>query len=66
MQELLNLQAATLAARTRTGDKSISTSAKSGFIRVVRVVYNAKGTSTVTPMSSDLSAVKAIEFLNAL
>ena len=66
MQNIIKLQAATLAARTRTGDKSIATSAESGLIRIERVSYDAKGNAVISPLSGNLSADKAIEFLNAL
>lgn len=59
---------ATVAARARTGDRTIGTRvAQGGAIQVVRVVYPKKGGyATVTPLSEYLPAREAIAFLNAL
>lgn len=66
MQDIIKLQSATLAARTRTGDKTISTSANKGLVRVERVTYNPRGIATISPLSADLPMAKAVEFLNAI
>lgn len=60
------LRDATAAAKVRTGDKSLGTQAQSGFVRVVRVTYDASGGSTITPLTDYISAERAIEALNAL
>jgi len=66
MQAMFNIQAATLKARERTGDKTISTNVKNGLISVVRVTYKKNGVSTVTPIAGPMTADKAIEALNAI
>lgn len=53
---LADIQQATIAARSRTGDNSISTRADKGRVQIVRVSYDAQGTSTVMPMSDWVSA----------
>lgn len=65
-QALAQIQAATLAARTRTGDATIGTQVKAGKVQIVRVTYNAKGKSTVTPASDFLPIPEAVAALNAL
>jgi len=56
MFELLKkIQAATLAARERTGDKTIATQAKAGKTQIIRVTYDAKGKATITPVSDWMS-----------
>ena len=46
------IQRATLDARARTGDPTIGTTLYQGKAQIVRVVYNDKGTSTVTPVGT--------------
>ena len=48
---IFQLQAATLAARTRTGDAAIGTRARNGQVQIVRVSFDASGNSTVCPLS---------------
>ncbi|MDE1997976.1 MAG: hypothetical protein KGI52_03500 [Burkholderiales bacterium] len=61
------IQAATLAARERTGDKTIGTHAKDGKTQIIRVSYDDSGKSSVTPvgdwMAPDLipAALEKIE-----
>jgi hypothetical protein len=57
---------ATLEARRRTGDTAIGTAAHQGKLRVVRIVYDTKGKSTVTPMSDRMSITETVAFLDAL
>lgn len=66
MQSLIKLQAATIAARTRTGDKTIATNAEAGAVRVVRVSYDAAGNSTVVELTKGVTVDGAVEFLNAI
>ena len=66
MNKLLELQLATIAARSRTGDQSIATSAANDTIRIERVVYGAGGKSMVTPLSKALPFDAAVKALNAL
>jgi hypothetical protein len=66
METLLKIQTATRAARARTGDRSIGTCVKAGKFDVVRVTYNKRGTSTVTPVASGLTVDGTIAALNAL
>ncbi len=63
---MVELRNATLAARQRTGDKTIATNIKKGLVQVVRVVYNGKGTSTVTPVSNKITEAEAIALLNEM
>lgn len=65
-QQLREVQSATLAARTRLNDKTIGTQAKAGKLQVVRVTYNAKGRSTVTPVSDFMTHNEVINALNNL
>lgn len=51
LKALAEIQKATLQARSRTGDKTISTRAESGKIQIVRVVFDKSGKSAVTPAS---------------
>lgn len=60
------IQAATLAARERTGDKTIGTRVKQGRFQIVRVKYANGGKSTVTPLSDWLAGRQLVEALNAL
>ena len=60
-------QKATLAARARTGQKSIGTQVNEhGRIRVVHTTYNAKGSSTITPLTDWSTSDEAIAFLNQM
>lgn len=63
---LAKLQAATLAARARTGDATIGTEVSGGLVRVVRVTYSAAGKSTVTPLTAPMSADAACAALDEL
>jgi hypothetical protein len=64
--DLLKLQAATLAARQRTGDKTIATRAEAGRVQVVRVTYDATGKSTVEPLVAPMPTADAISYLRAM
>lgn len=66
LQAFAPIQRATLEARARLGDKSIGTTIKQGRLQVVRVTYNAKGRSTVVPVSDWLAMPDAVKFLDAL
>lgn len=67
MMELIKqIQAATLAARARTGDNSIGTHVKQGKTQIVRVTYDDKGKSTVTPASDWMASDLIPAALNAL
>jgi hypothetical protein len=59
------LQAVTLATRSRLNDLSIGTQVNKGRFRVVRTVYD-KTTTTVTPLSDWLVPSDAIVFLKML
>ena len=58
------IRTATLSARNRTG-KNIGTEVSKGLFRVVVVSFDAKGKSTVTPLSGWVSPAKIVEQLNA-
>lgn len=68
MITISQLQAATLAARARTGDATIGTQIKAGRLQVVRVTYPAgkRGRSVVTPASDWLTAAECIARLEAM
>lgn len=61
-----DIQTATMAARQRTGDKTIGTRVKQGKFQIVRVEYAANGKSTVTEVSGWLAGPDLIPALNAL
>lgn len=64
--EMIPLQRATLDARKRLNDKSIGTHVQAGRLQIVRVTYNEKGRSTVTPVSGWLTMTEVIGALDAL
>lgn len=66
MQILQQIQQATIAARTRTGDASIGTRCARGLFDVVRVTYSSTGTSTVQVVSAGLDAKSVVAHLNGL
>lgn len=66
MQTLIQLQAATLAARAKTGDKHIGTQAANGRFDVVRAVPSVRGRYTVTVLAAGLTAADAVAYLGAL
>lgn len=65
---LAQLQQATLAARARTGDKSIGTTVSKGRIQIVKVTYptEKRGGCKVVKMTVWLSMDEAVTYLNAL
>lgn len=63
---LNELRTATIDARTRTGDGSISTRVSRGRFQVVRVTYRKSGVSDVAELSDWLSIGDAIDFLCGL
>lgn len=68
MATLMDLRNATLAARERTSDNTISTRVEAGRVQVVRVTYPAKkrGRSIVTPVTAFLSPDEAVRVLELL
>lgn len=62
----LRIHRATMAARERTGDRTVSTRVKQGRIQIVRVTYGPRGKSTITPVSDWVSFGAAVTFLDAL
>lgn len=65
-EAMMQLQQATLAARLRLNDKTIGTRVHSGTVQVIRVTYNARGISTVTPVSAYLPVAGAVAFLDQM
>lgn len=61
MKNLIKLQTATIAARARTGDKSIATSVEGGMVRVESVRDDV-----VTTLTADMTVDQAVDFLNAI
>jgi len=66
LQLMAALQKATVAARERTADKTIATQVNAGKVQVTRVTYDAKGTSTVSPVSAWLDGSEAVAFLDGM
>lgn len=66
MDYLAKIQQATLAARYRTGDASISTRADRGKIQAGRVTYDAAGVGQFAPITAWLPLALGIEALEAL
>lgn len=67
-QTLIALRTATLAARARTGDDSISTRVDAGRVQLVRVTYpnGKRKPAHEAPMGEFMPAADAIKALNAL
>jgi hypothetical protein len=61
-----SMQEATMAVRLVTGRDTISTRVQAGMFQVVDVVFDAKGKSTVTPLSDWAGAEDTIQFLRQL
>lgn len=68
MDTLMQLRAAVLFARNRTGDQHIGTQARAGLVDVVRTVppESGRGSYTVTVLRADLTADEAVDFLDAM
>lgn len=68
MNTLFQLQAATLAARVKTGDSHIGTQVAKGLVDVVRAVPPASGRGcyTVTVMHGGLTPAQAVAHLEAM
>ena len=63
---LTSLQVATASARERLDDPSISTRVKQGNFQVVRVTFDPKGKSTITPITAWATLPAIIDALYAL
>ncbi len=61
-----DLTDATKAAQAATVDATLGTQVKKGQIQIVRVTFNAKGVSTVTPVSDFLSQTDALAKLREI
>lgn len=59
------IRTATINARARTG-QNIGTEVSKGLFRVVSVSFDARGKSTVTPLSNWVSPAKIVDQLNAV
>jgi hypothetical protein len=66
MAATMPLRAATMSARQRTGDASISTRVNSGQVQVVSVAYPRGRDSRVTVLSEWGTMEQAIAFLNGM
>jgi hypothetical protein len=66
MQEMFALQTATINARARMGDDSISTRVHAGVVQVVRVNYDSGGSSIVGQVSGWISMSEAASFLDEM
>jgi len=65
-QKLSDMLRALRDARARTGDRSIATRVKRGAFQVVRVTHDARGRSTVAPVSEYGDAASTAEALREL
>lgn len=65
---IADIQTATIGARSRTGDGSISTKVSKGLFQIVRVEYPAgrRGRSVVTPCSEWLSPSELVANLESM
>ena len=66
LQTIGAIQSATLKARDRLSDNTITTRAEAGRAQVVRVTFDGKGKSTVTPVSEWMPAADAAAHLDAM
>lgn len=68
MTDLFALQAATLAARAKTGDQHIGTQVKHGRFDVVRAVppVSGRGSYTVTVLAASLTPSDAVAYLGRM
>ena len=66
LQTIGAIQSATIKARERLGDNAISTRTEAGRVQVVRVTFDAKGKSTIAPVSEFLPAADAVAHLDAM
>jgi hypothetical protein len=68
MNTLIQLQAATLAARAKTGDSNIGTQVARGLVDVVRAVPPASGRGlyAVTVLHAGLTPAAAVAALGAM
>jgi hypothetical protein len=64
--QLTEIRNATQAARARLNDKTIGTQVKAGKLQVMRVTYDAKGKSTITPVTDFIPFSDAIATLKAM
>lgn len=63
---LAKLQAATTAARARTGDRRIGVRVEAGRLQIVTVTPLPDGTSAVESISDWVTADEAVAFLDAM
>jgi hypothetical protein len=68
MATMMDLRNATLSARQRTNDNSISTRVEAGRVQIVRVTYppEKRGRSVVTPVTAFVSPDEAVQALKSL
>jgi len=67
MQELFDIQQATVAARQRTGDAAIATRVEAGRLQVGRATYQeGKSVGEFTPLTDWLPIKEAIRALESL
>ena len=63
---MADIRAAVQSARARTGDATIGVETRAGQSRAVRVTYNARGASTVRPVSNWAPHAHTLHTLNTL
>lgn len=63
---LFAIRNATLDARIRMQDESIGTRVECGELQIIRVTYDGRGISTVTPASDWVPVAEAVGLINAM
>jgi len=66
MNQLFEIQAATLSARTRLSDAAIGTQAEAGKIQVVRVTYPKGSKGVVEPISAWMPVAEVAAYLGSM
>ena len=66
MQTVRQVQAATVAARAKTGDQHIGTQVENGRFDVVRAVPSGRGRYAVTVLAASLTPADAVAYLSRM
>ena len=66
LQIALDLRAAAVAARERTGNPNIGTRVDAGRVQLITAAYDERGAATVTPLSDWLTPAEAVVALEQL
>lgn len=66
MQTMMRLREAMRGAQERTGDKTLGMQAGPLSVKVVRVTYDRRGRSTVTPVTGFMPFDEALAHINGM